>query len=70
MLGRKYVEEISSSTMLVTKRLAGVTPEVNFRQSVMCMPLPSSNKAAHYGFETQRKHDQMSKTRVSVAIRK
>ena len=37
----------------------------------MCnMPLPSVNKAAHSGFETQRRHHQKSETRVSVAPQK
>ena len=47
-----YVEEIGMAAMLVTKRSAGVAPEVNLRECVMCMPLPSANKAAHSGFET------------------
>ena len=32
---------------------AGVTPEVNLRKWVTCMPLPSVNKAAHSSFEIQ-----------------
>ena len=55
--------------MLAT-RLAGVAPEVNLREHVRSMPLPSENKAAHYGFETQRRHHQKSKTDVSVAPKK
>ena len=31
---------------------------------------PSVNKAAHFGFETQRRHHQKSKTGVSVGPRK
>ena len=31
--------------MLAIKRLAGVTPEVNLREHVTCMPPLSSNKA-------------------------
>ena len=56
--------------MLATKRLVGVTPEVNLREYITCMPLPSENKAAHSGFETYRKHHQKSKTAVSVAPQK
>ena len=41
--------------MLATKRLAGVAPEVNLKEHVTHMPLPSANKAAHSGFETQRR---------------
>ena len=61
----RYVEEISSAAMLTLKRLAGVAPEVNLRKHVTCMPLPSANKAAYSGFETQK-----SKTGVSVAPQK
>ena len=35
----RYVEEIGMAAMLVTKRLAGVTPELNLRECVICMPL-------------------------------
>ena len=55
--------------MLAGKSSAGVTPEVNVREHVTHMPLPSSNKAAHSGFGTQR-HHQKSKTGVSVAPQK
>ena len=37
----RYVEEIGTAAMLVAKRLAGVTPEVNLRECVICMPLPT-----------------------------
>ena len=56
--------------MLATKRSAGVTPEVNLRECVTHMPLYSSNKAAHCGFETQRRRHQKSDTGVSVAPQK
>ena len=56
--------------MLATERLADVAPEVNFRDCVTRMPLPSSNKAAYSGFETQRRRHQKSKTGVSVAPQK
>ena len=42
-----------SAAMLAAKRSAGVTPEVNLREHVTCMPLPSVNKAAHFGFEAR-----------------
>ena len=61
MPGHRYVEEISSAAILATKRSAGVIPEVNLREDVTCVPLPSTNKAAHYGFETQRRRHQKSK---------
>ena len=69
MPGCRYVEEISSAAMLATKRSAGVTPEMNLRECVTHTPLPSANKAAHSGFETQRCHKK-SKTGVSVAPQK
>ena len=37
--------------MLTTKRLVGVALEVNLREYVTCMHLPSTNKDAHSGFE-------------------
>ena len=49
-----YMEEIGSAAILTTKRLAGVTPEVNLMECVTCTPLPSVNKAAHSAFETQQ----------------
>ena len=70
MPGHRYVEEIGSAVMLAAKRSAGVTPEVNLREHVTFLPLPSTNKAAHSGFETQRRHNQKSKTGVSVAPQK
>ena len=64
------MEEIGSAAMLATKRLAGVTPEVNLREHVTYMPLPSMNKAAYFGFETQGRHHQKSKIGLSVAPQK
>ena len=52
----RYVEENGSAAMLATKRSAGVTPEVNLGECVTGMPPPSTNKAAHSGIETQRRH--------------
>ena len=63
----RYVEE---AAMLAAKRSAGVAPEVNLRECVTHMPLPSVNNAAHSGFETQRRCHQKSKTGVSVAPQK
>ena len=70
MIGRRYVEEIGSAAILAATRLAGVTPEVNLRECETHMPLPSVNKAAHTGFETQRRRHQKSKTGVSVSPQK
>ena len=42
----RYVEENGSTAMLAIKSLAGAVPEVNFREHVTCMPVPSANKAA------------------------
>ena len=41
----RYMDENGSAAMLATKRLVGVTPEVNFRECLTCMPLPSANNA-------------------------
>ena len=65
-----YVEENGSAAMLATKRPADVIPEVNLREHVICMLPPSANKAAHSGFEIHRRHHQMSKTGVLVALQK
>ena len=70
MYASKYVEEKGSVTMLASIRSPGVVPEVNLRESVTCMPLPSMSKAAHPGFETQKRCHQKSKTGVSVAPQK
>ena len=70
MPAHRYVEENSSAAMLATKRSAGVTPEVNFRECVICTPLQSAIKVVHSGFETHRRHRQKSKTGVSVAHKK
>ena len=48
------------AAMLDAKRSAGVTPEVNLREHIQCMPPPSVNKAAHSAFETQRRHHKKS----------
>ena len=53
--------------MLADKRLPGVAPEVNLIECLTHTPPPSVNKAAHSGFETQRRNHKKSKTRVSVA---
>ena len=70
MPARRYVGKISSVAMLAAKMSAGVAPEMNLKEHVTCMPMPSANKAAHSGFETQRRHHQKSKTGVSVVPQK
>ena len=60
----------TSAVMLATKRPTGVTLEVNLREHVTHTPLPSANKAAHSGFEIQRRCHQKSKTGASVAPQK
>ena len=66
MPGHRYVEELGSAAMLATKRLAGVTPEVNLMECVTWTSPSSVNKATHCGFETQRRLGPKSKTGVSV----
>ena len=51
MPAQRFMEENSSATILAAKRLAGVIPEVYFREHVTYTSLPSANKAAHSGFE-------------------
>ena len=53
-----YVDKNSLDAMLAAKWSAGVSPEVNPQEHVASMPLASANKAARYGFETQRRHHQ------------
>ena len=69
MTAHKYVEEIGSAAMLVTKRSAGVAPEVNLRDA-SCMPLPGVNNTALYDFEAQMRHHEKFKTGVSVGPQK
>ena len=64
------MEENSWASMLAVKRLASVTPEVNLREYVAYMPLPSANQAAYSGFDTQRRCHQKSRTGVSMASQK
>ena len=61
MPASRYVEKIRLPDMLVTKKSAGVLPDVNLRKHVTRTPLPSVNKAAHCDFETKRRY-QKSKT--------
>ena len=48
------MDENSSAAMLATNRSAGVAPEVNLRECTSHTPLPSTNKSAQSGFETQK----------------
>ena len=56
----RYMEGNGSASILATERFVGGAH----------MPLPRVNKAAHPGFETQRRCHQKSKTVVSVAPQK
>ena len=56
-----------SAAMLAIYTGRDVIPEVNLRECISCTPPQSLNKAAHSGFETQRRHHQKSETGVSVA---
>ena len=68
-MNSRYVEEKGSTAMLAVKRLAGVAPELNLNEHVTDTPLPRANKAAHSGFESQRRHYQKSKRGVTVAYK-
>ena len=56
------MEEIGSAAMLATKSSVGVAPEVKLREHITHMPPLSVNRAAHSGFETQRRCHEKSKT--------
>ena len=60
----RYVEGNGLDAMLAAKKSAGVPPEMNIREFVTYTPQSSANKAAHSGFETQRRCHQKSKTGV------
>ena len=70
MPAHRYMEENGLAAMLTTKRSVGVAPEVMLKECVTHMPPWSMNKAAHSGFETQRRHYRKSKTGVLVAPQK
>ena len=55
------------AAMLALYTGKGVAPEVNLREHISHTPPQSLNKAAHSGFETQRRRHQKSKTGVSMA---
>ena len=61
MLLHKY----GSAAMVATKRSTGVSPEVNVKECTSCMLLPSANKAAHSGFETQRRPPEVQNRGIS-----
>ena len=58
------------AAMLTIKRSAGVTSDVNFREPISYMPLPSANKAAHSGLKTRGDVTRSKKTGLSVAPKK
>ena len=68
---RRVYSELTQNpkSLNLEERSAGVAPEVNLRECVTRKPPPSSNKAAHSGFETRKRHHQKSKTGVSVTKR-
>ena len=63
-----WAKQLAAMLDIYTSR--GVAPEVNIRECISCMPPQSSNKAAHSGFETQRRRHQKSKTGHKVAPQK
>ena len=52
---RRYIDENGLAAMLVVKRSAGVTLEVNLREHVRYTPPPKANEAAQSRFETLRR---------------
>ena len=55
IFSRAGMEDIGSAAMLAAKRLAGVTPEVNLREFVACIPLPCMNKTSTLALKVARK---------------
>ena len=70
MTAHSHEEENGSAAMPATKRSAVVTPDMNLIDCVTHIPPRNANKAAHSGFETQRRCHQKSKTKESVAPQK
>ena len=66
----RYTEKNGLAAMVATKRVAGVTPEVNLRECITHTPLLGVNKASHSGFEAKRRCHQKSKTGLSVEYKK
>ena len=54
------------TAMLAIYTGEGVSPEVNLRECISRTLPPNANKAAHTGFEPQRRCHQKSKTEISV----
>ena len=57
-----YVDKNNLAAILATNWSAGLALELNLREQVARMSLPSVNKVVHSGFETQRRHHQKCKT--------
>ena len=65
----RNVDQKGLAAMLISIQSAGVTPEVNLRNSLHAGD-KACKRVIHPGFETQGRHCQKSKTGVSVAPRK
>ena len=71
VLAYKYLDQNSSAAMLTTKRSAGVEVEVEVNlKTLLHVVIKHTSKAIHTGFETQGRHNQKSKTGVSLAPHK
>ena len=64
-VGVQYVDQKGSATVLVAKRSAGVTPEVNLK-NLLHAGKEAYEQGIHPGFETQGTCHQRSKTGVLV----
>ena len=69
-ISQKFLGGVACEPLIFIYVCHSVTLEVNLREHITCMPLPSVNKAAHLGFETQKRHHQKSKTDESVGSQK
>ena len=69
-ISQKFLGGVACEPLIFIYVCYSVILEVNLREHITCMPLPSVNKAAHLGFETQKRHHQKSKTGESVGPQK
>ena len=64
---RMWGKRLAAMLAIYTGR--GVAPEVKLGEHISRTTLPSVNKAAHAGFETQMRHHQKSETGLSVGLK-
>ena len=65
MPGHRYVEELDSAAMLATKRLAGVTPEVNLGEHVTHTTPPSVTRLPTLAFNLDETSPEVQNRGIS-----